>query len=444
MDYKTLESNFHNINTLTVIASESYDSFAKALQTELAETLTSRPKNFVQDYFIDKVLINENGEKYVFTQEHYQDFLIYNVINGYVDKDDNYKITDKFVEDMENDKLEVMPDLVGFEKEVSNLMKRLYSTNNTKLINDERRENIKSLIPNANFMKQEFQDLWNKINVKTIYEVSFDTEELIDKAVNAINQKFSISKMKIRITEGSQKESISSVTINSRESMTESKSKIEVVEDFTPSQVEYDLIGELTRDTGLTRKTIISILSKINRDKFDYYQFNPEEFIRKIANIINQEKAATVIDGITYHKTNQKYTNDIFTINNVRGELGENAIDVKKHIYNFLVTDSNNEKKFAKKLETGEVTVYAKLPSGFKIPTPVGNYNPDWAIVFDNPTFKYIYFIAETKGSMNSMELREVEKAKIECARKHFECLCNDTIKYDVVDSYENLINMLT
>lgn len=444
MDYKTLESNFHNINTLTVIASESYDSFAKALQTEMAETLTSRPKNFVQDYFIDKVLINENGEKYVFTQEHYQDFLIYNVINGYVDKDDNYKITDKFVEDMENDKLEVMPDLVGFEKEVSNLMKRLYSTNNTKLINDERKENIKSLIPNANFMKQEFQDLWNKINVKTIYEVSFDTEELIDKAVNAINQKFSISKMKIRITEGSQKESISSVTINSRESMTESKSKIEVVEDFTPSQVEYDLIGELTRDTGLTRKTIISILSKINRDKFDYYQFNPEEFIRKIANIINQEKAATVIDGITYYKTDQKYTNDIFTINNVRGELGENAIDVKKHIYDFLVTDSNNEKKFAKKLETGEVTVYAKLPSGFKIPTPVGNYNPDWAIVFDNPTFKYIYFIAETKGSMNSMELREVEKAKIECARKHFECLCNDTIKYDVVDSYENLINMLT
>lgn len=444
MDYKTLESDFYNINTLTVIASESYDSFAKALQIEMAETLTERSKNFVQDYFIDKVLINENGEKYVFTQEHYQDFLIYNIINGYVDKDDNYKITDKFVEDMENDKLEVMPDLVGFEKEVSNLMKRLYSTNNTKLINDERKENIKSLIPNANFMKQEFQDLWNKINVKTIYEVSFDTEELIDKAVNAINQKFSISKMKIRITEGSQKESISSVTINSRESMTESKSKIEVVEDFTPSQVEYDLIGELTRDTGLTRKTIISILSKINRDKFDYYQFNPEEFIRKIANIINQEKAATVIDGITYYKTDQKYTNDIFTINNVRGELGENAIDVKKHIYDFLVTDSNNEKKFAKKLETGEVTVYAKLPSGFKIPTPVGNYNPDWAIVFDNPTFKYIYFIAETKGSMNSMELREVEKAKIECARKHFECLCNDTIKYDVVDSYENLINMLT
>lgn len=443
MDYKTLESDFHRINTLTVIASESYDSFAKALQTEMEESLTLRPKNFTQDYFIDKVLINESGEKYVFTQEHYQDFLIYNVMNGYVDKNDNYKITDKFVGDMENDKLEVMPELIGFEKEVSNLMKRLYSTNNTKLINDERRKNVKSLTPNANFMKKEFQDLWNKINIKTIYEVSFDTEELVSKAVNAINQKLNINKMKVRITEGSQKESISSVTINSKESMTESKSKVEVVEDFTPSQIKYDLIGELTRDTGLTRKTLIRILSNIKPDKFAIYKYNPEEFIRKVANIINQEKAATVIDGITYHKTEQKYSNDIFTINNVNGELGENAIDVKKHIYDFLVTDSKNEKNFAQKLESGEVAVYAKLPSGFKIPTPVGNYNPDWAIVFDNPTFKYIYFIAETKGSMDSMELREVEKAKIECARKHFECLCNDNVKYDVVDSYESLINLL-
>ena len=443
MDYKTLESDFHRINTLTVIASESYDSFAKALQTEMEESLTLRPKNFTQDYFIDKVLINESGEKYVFTQEHYQDFLIYNVMNGYVDKNDNYKITDKFVEDMENDKLEVMPELIGFEKQVSNLMKKLYSTNNTKLVNDERRKNVKSLTPNANFMKKEFQDLWNKINIKTIYEVSFDTEELVSKAVNAINQKLNINKMKIRITEGSQKESISSVTINSKESMTESKSKVEVVEDFTPSQIKYDLIGELTRDTGLTRKTLIRILYNIKPDKFAIYKYNPEEFIRKVANIINQEKAATVINGITYHKTEQKYSNDIFTINNVNGELGENAIDVKKHIYDFLVTDSKNEKNFAQKLESGEVTVYAKLPSGFKIPTPVGNYNPDWAIVFDNPTFKYIYFIAETKGSMDSMELRETEKAKIECARKHFECLCNENVKYDVVDSYESLINLL-
>jgi len=439
MDYKVLENDFHHINTLTVVASESYDSFASSLQTEMSESLSARPKNFTQDAFIDKVLENENGEKYVFTQEHYQDFLLFNVMNGYVDNKNNYKITDKFVEDMENDKLEVMTELVGFKDEVSKLMKRIYSTN-TKHVSDGRRKNVNNLVPNANFMKKEFQDLWNKINVKTIYEVDFDTDELISKAVLAINSKLIINKMKVRVTEGSQKESITSVSLNNKESMKESGIKVEVVENFAPSQISYDLIGELTRDTGLTRRTIIKILTEISPEKFEIYKYNPEEFIRKVSNLINQEKAATVIDGITYHKTEQRYSNDIFTINNVYGELGENAIDVKKHIYDFLVTDSNRERDFAKKLEVGEVIVYAKLPSGFKIPTPVGNYNPDWAIVFDNRSVKYIYFIAETKGSMNSMELRDVEKAKIECARKHFACLNNDNIKYDVVDSYETLM----
>ena len=444
MDYSVLENNFHSINTLTVVASESYDSFAKALQTEISESLSERPKNFTQESFVGKVLINEAGEHYEFTPEHFQDLLIFNVMNGYVDQKDNYKITDKFVEDMENGKLEVMPDLVGFEEQIGQLMKRLYSTNNTKLVSDERRENIKNLVPNSNFMKKEFQDLWNKINIKTIYEVDFDTNELINKAVQAINGKLHIAKMQVKITEGEQKDKMSSISVNNGSSMTEGKTKTETVEDFSPSMVEYDLIGEITKDTGLTRKTVIDILTKITPEKFSYYQYNPEEFIRKVSNLINQEKATTIIDGITYHKTENRFENDIFTVNNVRGELGENAIDVKKHIYDYLVTDSKNEREFAKKLESGEVTVYAKLPNGFKIPTPVGNYNPDWAIVFDNPSFKYIYFIAETKGSMDSLELRDVEKAKIECAKKHFKCISNDEVKYDVVDSYESLINMIT
>ena len=226
--------------------------------------------------------------------------------------------------------------------------------------------------------------------------------------------------------------------------MVESSSKVEVINNYTPSQISYDLVGELTRDTGLTRKTIIAILTKIDKEKFDKYKYNPEEFIRKVGRLINNEKASIIIDGIVYHKTNQKYSNDIFNIHNIHGELGKNAIRVKKHIYDYLVTDSKNEINFANKLESGEVTVYAKLPNGFKIPTPVGNYIPDWAIVLNNSDFKYMYFVAETKGSMDQRELRDIENAKIACARKHFECLSNNAIKYDVVDSYDTLINMLT
>lgn len=442
MDYGLLETDFHRINTLTVVASESYDKFATALQKEMAETISLRPKNFIQENFINKILINENDEKYIFTQEKYQDLLFYNVMSGYVDKDNNYKITDKFLSDLEKETLEILPDLLGFEKEYTNLMRKLYLTN-TKLVNDERRENIKKLIPNKNFMKKEFQNLWNKINIKTTYEVTFDSDELINKAVNAINVKLNINKMKVKITEGTQKDTISSVSLNTLESMKENKTEVKVIEDFTPSQIKYDLIGEITTATSLTRKTVIKILSNIVSEKFEMFKYNPEEFIRKTSNIINQEKATTVINGITYHKTSQKYDNGIFTMNSIQGEVGENAIEVKKHIYDFLVTDSNTEREFAKKLETGEVTVYAKLPNDFKIPTPIGNYNPDWAIVFDNHEFKYVYFIAETKGSLNSMELREVEQAKIECAKKHFKAISNGEVKYDVVDNYETLMNIV-
>lgn len=443
MDSTVLESNFHNINTLTVIASESYDSFAKSLQNEIASSLTARPKNFVQENFAGKYLMNELGEKYPFTEMAYNKMLYFNISAGYVDLENDSKLTDKFIEDLENDKLKVMDDLKPFKEEYVALMKKLYLANNTKLVNDERRENIKNLVPNSNFMKKEWQELWNKINYKSVYEVDFDSDELIKKAIDAINVRLNVNKMKVRITEGMQKEEITSVSINTGESMTDGKTKTEIVEDFSPSQIEYDLIGEITKSTGLTRKTIVKILMCITPQKFNYFKYLPEEFIRKVSNIINEEKATTVIDGITYHKTDEKFTNDIFTINNVRGELGENAIDVKKSIYDYLVTDSKNEEKFARKLESGEVTVYAKLPSGFKIPTPVGNYNPDWAIVLDNPSFKYVYFIAETKGDLSSLQLRDVEKAKIECAKKHFALLSTHDVKYGAVASYQDLIDLL-
>lgn len=442
MDYSTLENDFHAVNVLTVIASESYDSFAKALQNEIAESLSDRPIKLTFEYLNTREEIqNTDGEILKFDSTTSFNFMEMMKKNNYVD--DEFKITNKFMEAVEKDEVKFEGKFSKFNNELINMTKKIYDTANFKPTTNANKENIKNLKLNSNFMKKEFQELWNKINVKTVYEVKFDTKELINKAVNSINLKLNINKMKVRITEGSQKEKINSTLINTKESMTESKSTVSVVEDFSPSQIKYDLIGELTRDTGLTRKTIIEILSNISLEKFEIYKYNPEEFIRKVSIIINEEKATTVIDGITYHKTEQKYDNDIFTINNINGELGKNAFDVKKHIYDFIITDSQNESDFAKKLETGEVTVYAKLPNGFKIPTPVGNYNPDWAIIFDNPNFKYVYFIAETKGSMKSMELREVEKVKIECAKRHFKCLSTNGVKYDVVNSYEKLIELI-
>lgn len=443
MDYSVLERNFHIINNLTVIASESYDKFAETLQTEMVDSLSSRPTKLTMDWLMNKQVINEEGKILEFNNENTFNFMLQMKNEGYVD--DQFKITEKFIEDRDNNQLNFGELFSDFKEDIIRMISNIYNADNYKPTTDGRRDNIKNLVPNDNFNKKEFQELWNKINIKTLYEVDFDSNELIEKVVNSINGKLNVAKMAIKITQGEQKDILSAETLKEHTTLTNGKTSTSVIDDFTPSQVEYDLIGEITKDTGLTRKTIITILSKINPSKFDYYQYNPEEFIRKVTNIINDEKASTVIEGITYHKTDKKYSTDIFTMNNIKAELNVNAIsNVKKHIYDFLVYDSVVEKKFAEKLESGEVTVYAKLPNDFKIPTPVGNYNPDWAIVFDNDNFKYVYFIAETKGDMSSLQLKGAEQAKIACARKHFQCISNNEVGYDVVDSYESLIDLIS
>lgn len=442
MDYSTLEDDFFGINNLTVIASESYDSFAKSLQREIAENLSRKSyKVFSNKQFEGKTLNNLNGEAKPLDERAINQIYRSFMKNDYIDDYDN--ITDKFKEDIANDNINIPEEFTNFKEEYVNLVKSLY-TDIVVPIENVGKKNIKELKPNYNFNKQEFQDLWNKINIKTIYEVNFNSQELIDKAIEKLNNHLQITKMKVKITQGSQNDGMTAEQLKNESAMKTTGTITEIYDDFVPVTTKYDIIGSIAKDTGLTRHTIVEILSKIEPKVFSLYQYNPEEFIRKACNLINEEKATTIIDGITYNKTEDKFDNEIFTINNVDGRIGDNAFEVKKHIYDFLVTDSKNELKFAKDLENGEVTVYAKLPSGFKIPTPVGNYNPDWAIVLDNKDFKYIYFIAETKGSMSTTELRGVEKAKIECAKKHFKAICKDNVKYDVVDSYQSLIDILT
>lgn len=211
------------------------------------------------------------------------------------------------------------------------------------------------------------------------------------------------------------------------------------------SNVKYDLIGKLVDETGLTRKAVIQILQGIQPTTFSQFRNNPEEFIIKAAALINDEKATAIIEHITYNVIDDKYGTDVFTDPTIRGRLGVNAMKAKKHLYNHIVYDSTNEREFATELDTNtNVAVYVKLPDGFYISTPVGHYNPDWAIAFYEGTVKHIYFVAETKGSMNSMQLRLVEDSKIHCAREHFKAISNGEVVYDVIDSYKELLDIVT
>lgn len=442
MDYSELEDDFFNINNLTVIASESYDSFARSLQNEISENLSRKSYDkFEQRIFIDRELTNKEGKSLpideTIVNKIYRDFMK----NDYIDENDN--ITHKLKEDIANNSVSVPEVMQDFAEEYSKLITSLFTE--TKIeIGNANKNNIKNLKLNDNFYKKEFQELWNKINIKSIYEVEFDSNELIEKSTKALNEKLTISKMRVRITEGEQRNTMSVSQLKNEDSMVVGKIRNEVYDDFVPVNTKYDLIGSISNDTGLTRHTIIKILKKIREDVFEQFKYNPEEFIRKASSLINDEKATTIIDGITYNKVDDKYSNEIFTENNLSGKLGINALEVKKNIYDYVITDSQIEMEFAKKLEQGEVTIYAKLPTGFKISTPFGNYNPDWAIVFDSKNIKYIYFIAETKGSMQSAQLKGAEKGKIECAKKHFESISNGSVKYGVVDSYEHLIDLVT
>ena len=442
MDYTELEEDFFNINNLTVIASESYESFAKGLQNEIAENLSRKSYDkFEQKIFIGKELTNKEGKSLSLDEtvinKIYRDF----IKNDYIDENDN--ITYKLKEDIANNLVSVPEVMQDFEEEYSKLITSSFTEAKIE-IGNANKNNINHLELNDNFYKKEFQELWNKINIKSIYEVDFDSNELIEKAIKALNEKLIISKMRIRITEGEQRNSMSVSQLRAEDAMVAGKIRDEIYDDFVPVSTKYDLIGSISNDTGLTRHTIVEILKNIRADVFEQFKYNPEEFIRKASNLINEEKATTIIDGITYNKVDDKFSNEIFTNNNLSGKLGINALEVKKNIYDYVITDSQVEMKFAKELEKGEVKIYAKLPTGFKISTPFGNYNPDWALVFDNKDIKYIYFIAETKGSMQSAQLKGVEKGKIECAKRHFKSISNGNIKYGVVNSYEHLIDLVT
>ena len=363
-------------------------------------------------------------------------------MKNYVDKD--YKITDKLINDIETNKFEIIDDLEPFKEQLSKLVLKIYSTDKFKATNNEKEENISEdiLKPNDNFAKKEFQDLWNKLKVQTTYEVRFDSEELIEKSIESINLNLEVKKVIVNITQWEQKNSIDEESIKSWKSIIKTNNQIEKTESILWS-IKYDLIEEIGKWTNLTRKTIVNILKWINLDKFNQFRNNPKDFINKVIKLINEQKSITLINNIVYSKIDKTYTDEIFTVNNFKGSLNENILKVKKHIYDYVKTDSKVEKQFAEDLESWEISVYAKLPSWFKISTPVWNYNPDWAIVFDKKDVKYIYFIAETKWSMSSMDLKWGEKLKIEYAKKHFESLNYSNIKYWVIDNYDNLLNKI-
>ena len=435
-DFELVGDQVHELNKLTVIASETYEAFAKGLQTEIAATLKDRPQKAEVDYFLGKLLTNEKGEEHRLTKDDAQKLQFGLIVGEIIDSD--YKITAKGKELIEQGKIDLPEKLQPYKTSVCNLLQSIY-TGAEFMPEDERQTVV--LNTNKNFNKKEFQELWNKINFKTIYEVQFNTDKLIDDSRILIDAQLNIGDRIYEVKTG-ELEDGTAEEMKQGELFKESKRQHLKLKDDLYTNTLYDIVGEIEVLTNLTRRTIVEILKKIKQDKFLLIRKNPEEFIAKCSKLINEVKASLIINNIVYHKTEERHdSKTVFT--NDKFALRQTDM-LKKHIYDFLTSDSKIEADFATALENStEVVVYAKLPKSFYVTTPVANYSPDWAIVFDKDKVRQIYFVAETKGSDSDMDLREIEKLKIHCAIEHFKEISGAEVHFKKVASYDTLRQML-
>lgn len=438
MDVNALGNDVHNVNVLTVIASESYESFAKGLQTEIAEAVADRPKAVTKELFADRLVRDDQGNEILITSDMASAIHFDLIVNGYINK--LGELTDKYYEDKANGEIKIAEEAEEIAAGVIEIIDSIYD-GSAMLPENARSNNVELQVDDEKLNSKEFQALWSKINAKSVYVVDFDTDELIRKSVASLDAKLRVAKIYFRVETGAM------ASIGSKEDLTDGKAFVKEASgsygvSIEPNyNVKYDLVGKLVDETGLTRKAVVAILQGIRPAVFNQFKDNPEEFISKAAELINDQKATAIIEHITYDVLDERYGTDIFADPTVKGKFGVNAMKVKKHLYDHLVYDSSNERNFAADLDTNaNVAVYVKLPDGFYISTPVGRYNPDWAIAFYEGTVKHIYFVAETKGSMDSMQLRLIEESKIHCAREHFKAISDGNIVYDVVDSYKTLL----
>ena len=446
MDEQSLGKTLvHKINKLTVVASESYREFVTDLQKQIKKDLYDRPAKASIDYFKGKSIVVE-GERTTISDAQATAIYQYLIKNDYIDEDE--KVTEQYRVDLENNSLAPMGErLVAYAEGIHKLIQSVFDE---KIFSEMIGNGNETVVPsnelNDNFYKKEFQTLWGYINHKYAYTVTFDSEELIKKAIDAIDAELYVSMLQYTVSSSEQKDDLTSDAVKSGDSFKGVKSNTQVLRHFETSQIKYDLVGKIAQGTVLTRKTVAAILKGISPVKFSMYKHNPEEFISKVIKLIKEQKATMIVEHISYDRLESTYDSTIFTAE--KHASLDKAIRADKHIQDYVFTDGmaekSNEKKFTDDLEgADEVCVYAKLPKGFSIPTPVGNYSPDWAIAFNEGTVKHIFFIAETKGTMESLQLRPIEKAKISCARKLFNEISTDNVVYHDVDSYQSLLNIM-
>ncbi|BCW43938.1 DEAD/DEAH box helicase family protein [Arthrobacter sp. StoSoilB5] len=432
----------HDINDLTVVTDESYTDFVAGLQREISESLAARPRKASVKFFTGKTIHTPSGDSVV--EEKLATAIYFHLVqNGYVNEDG--LVTDKYKDCKAAGSLvqptsEVLRSVIDF---VWPLVDMLYL--DVPIPTDDRKP--KKIPLNDNFAKKEFQSLWSRINHRAVYQVEFDSAELIRKCTTELDKHLNVATVQYVVQAGQQRESMEADDLTSGAGFAVSSTETHTETRSAGSKVRYDLLGEITGKTQLTRRTVAAILRGVAPGTFAKFRLNPEQFITEAARLINEQKATVIVEHLTYDALEDRFHSAIFTENQTKQDLAHAGNKLTKHIYDYVITDSEIERAFVADLDISkEVAVYAKLPRGFFIPTPVGDYNPDWAIAFTEGNVKHVYFVAETKGSLSTLQLKGVENAKIDCARKFFASVNTrntEDVRYDVVADYGQLMQLV-
>ncbi|WP_160712277.1 type III restriction-modification system endonuclease [Chitinophaga solisilvae] len=435
----------HDINVLTVIASESYKEFVRNLQKEISESLSARPRKADEAYFTGKVIQTASGTMEITAAMAKQ---IYKYLLKHDYTDDADQITEAYYTAQKDAALAPLPaELAPHAEQVFKLVDSVFNENQLPEVDDDRTSKVNPLNEDS-FSKKEFQELWKRINRRAVYRVGFDAAELVKNCIKTLNADLRVTPLQYTVQAGIQGTHITDTQLKQGETFETKGTVTGSLSASVHSAVTYDLLGKIAENVQLTRKTIAAILTEIDPIVFSQFKKNPEHFIAEASRLIQEQKATLIIEHLSYDEIAGTHDVSIFTADRSKKDFSKATKRLKKHVYDFAITDSKVERDFAEELDASdEVVVYAKLPGKFLIPTPVGDYNPDWAISFVTGAVRHIYFVAETKGSMSSLELRGIEDAKIKCARKYFEAIntkiAHDKVKYDVISDYSKLMEIV-
>ena len=407
------------INTLTVIATESYEEFADNLQKEIEADTGIRFGIVEQHQFAAITVVDADGQAAPLGHDQSKALWEHLKAAGHIDA--KGKVQDSLKQALKDGTLVLPPELDDQKAEIADVLRKVSGRYEIKNADERRQIPLrKGADGKAVYLSDEFKALWDRIKHQTTYRVQFDNAALIANCIDTLKKAPPITKARLQWRKAEIAIGRSGVEA------TERNVAAPIVLDETDIEMP-DLLTDLQDRTHLTRRTIIRIL--VDSGRLNDFKRNPQQFIELAAETINRCKRMALVEGIKYQKLGDQhaYAQELFEKEELTGYIKNMLMDTQKSIYEHVVYDSAIERDFADDMEKNEaIKLYVKLPDWFRVPTPLGPYNPDWAVLVEDDGAQRLYFVVETKGSLFADDLRDKESAKIECGKAHFEALAAD------------------